>query len=219
MQVDHKRACPSCGAENTLDADFCWTCFASFAPGGPQMPAPPTTSTGPRGRKVLAVVVGLVVAMVVSGAVRNLLRPDYHVPDALPGMQRLRTVQSEDFEARMKAEGVKNNIDLDVAVYGPGPDPQVYLVLANGKAVEDTDQLFREFLSGVESSGAIVDRAAQVVGTHDDADWRCVPVRASGITAAVCMWREDASVGMTLDLAPGDDLSGSLLEAYDASHA
>jgi hypothetical protein len=32
------------------------------------------------------------------------------------------------------------------------------------------------------------------------------------------MWHEDASVGITLDLAPNGDASGALLDAYDASH-
>jgi hypothetical protein len=147
------------------------------------------------------------------------MRPDYHVPAALPGMQRIQNAQTEDFQRRMQAEGSRNDIALETAVYGPATAPQVYLVLANGTAAEDTDTLFRKFLGGAESSGAVVDRAAQVTGSHADAEWRCVPVRAPGVTAAVCMWREDASVGMTLDLDPGEDLSGALLAAYDASHA
>ena len=222
MQVDHKRSCASCGADNGLDAAFCWKCFSSFAPaqpGVPAMPVPAPPKAAARRRKPLVIAVGVVVAMLVAGGVRNALRPDYHVPDALPGLQRLHDAQTDEFESRMKAEGVQNNVDLEVAVYGAGAEPQVYLVLANGKAVEDTDQLFREFLSGVESSGATVDRANQVNGTHEGADWRCVPVHAAAVTASVCMWREDASVGMTLDLDPGTDPSTALLDAYDASHA
>jgi hypothetical protein len=224
MQVEHKRACPSCGADNTLEAGFCWKCYTSFAPPGPQMPAAPiaaapASATRSGGHRVLRVVVAVVVALFVSGVVRNLLQPDYHVPESLPGMTRMHTAETDDFERRMKAEGASNDVDLEVAVYGPGAEPRVFLVLANGTAVEDTDQLFREFLGGVESSGAVVDREAQTTGSHEGAEWRCVPVRASGITASVCMWREDASVGMTLDLDPGEDLSGALLDAYDASHA
>jgi ribosomal protein L40E len=232
MQVDHKRACASCGAENTLDAAFCWKCFATFATAQPQMPpapkggwgpaspaAPAAPKSGSRGSRTLAIVIGAVLAVVVGGVVRNVLRPDYHVPDALPGLARIETSQTQDFERRMQAEAVRNNVELEVALYGSSSVPRVYLVLANGKAVEDTDQLFREFLGGVESSGAVVDREAQLVGSHEVAEWRCVPVRAAALTASVCMWREDASVGMTLDLEPGDDLSGALLDAYDASHA
>ena len=181
-------------------------------------PTAPTRGTSSGGRRIATIVVSVVVVMFAGGVVRNLLQPDYHVPESLPGMQRIQTVQTEDFERRMKAEGVSNNIDLEVAVYGSTMDPQVFLVLANGKAVEDTDQLFRGFLGGVESSGAMVDREAQTTGSHEGAEWRCVPVRASAVTASVCMWREDASVGMTLDLEPGEDLSGALLHAYDASH-
>jgi hypothetical protein len=221
MQIEHKRACPSCGAANTLDASFCWKCYTSFAPGGSQLPAPPTTSRGTWSarRRIVTTVVGVVVVLLVGGVVRNLLRPDYHVPESLPGLQRIQTPQTEDFERRMKAEGTSNNTDLEVAVYGVSTEPQVFLVLANGKAVENTDELFRQFLSGAESTGAVVDREAETTGTYDGADWRCVPVRASGVEASVCIWREDASVGMTLDLEPDGDLSGALLNAYDASHA
>ncbi len=37
MQVDEKRACPSCRAENPASAQFCWQCFAPLA----DLPAPP----------------------------------------------------------------------------------------------------------------------------------------------------------------------------------
>lgn len=222
MQVEHKRACPSCGAANTVDASFCWKCYTSFAPTGSAMPTPPPTSirgTRSARRRIATIVLGVVVVLLVGGVARNLLRPDYHVPESLPGLQRIQTPQTEDFERRMKAEGASNNTDLEVAVYGVSTEPQVFLVLANGKAVEDTDELFRQFLSGAESTGAVVDREAETTGTYDGAEWRCVPVRASGVEASVCIWREDASVGMTLDLEPESDPSGALLNAYDASHA
>jgi hypothetical protein len=40
MQVDEKRACTSCRAENPTDARFCWQCYTSFA----EMPAPPSAA-------------------------------------------------------------------------------------------------------------------------------------------------------------------------------
>jgi hypothetical protein len=33
------------------------------------------------------------------------------------------------------------------------------------------------------------------------------------------MWREDATVGMTLDLSPAGDPSEAMVSAYDATHA
>jgi hypothetical protein len=218
MQVDSKRACPSCGEQNSLDASFCWKCFAPLGGPGPQVPPAPSVATERRPRRRITVA-GAVVAVLVFVALRSFGHPSYHVPDALPGMERLHDAQSADFERRMQQEAVSNDIDLESAVYGTGNEARVYLALANGQAEEDTDQLFRGFLSGAESSGATVDRASQVNGSYQGAQWRCVPVHAASLSAAVCMWREDASVGMTLDLDPGDDLSGSLLAAYDASHA
>ena len=41
MQVEEKRACPTCGAENGPDADFCWKCYARFVP-----PPPPPGRPG-----------------------------------------------------------------------------------------------------------------------------------------------------------------------------
>jgi hypothetical protein len=134
-------------------------------------------------------------------------------------MQRIHDVQADEFERRMQQEGAENDMDLESAVYGVSSAPRVYFVLANGQADEDTDALFREFLSGVEQSGATVEREAQLHGSYAGAEWRCVPVHAASLTAAVCMWREDASVGMTLDLDPSSDVSATLLDAYDASHA
>jgi hypothetical protein len=232
MQVQDRQACPACGAENALDASHCWKCFASFAPARPTagrpgwgptgVPVPPAPSAGMKrsvgAKRIVAVTVGVVVALSVSGAVRSWLRPDYHVPEAVGPMQRVHTSGTDEFEQRMTAEGAKNNVDVEAAAYGPGVDPQVFLVLANGRSEEDTDDLFREFLSGAESSGAVVDRAQQTTGVYREADWRCVPVRSSGVTASACMWHEDASVGITLDLAPGGNTSSALFEAYDAAH-
>jgi hypothetical protein len=232
MQVQDRQACPACGAENALDASYCWKCFASFPPAQPAtgrpgwgpiaVPAQPAPPAGVKrsggAKRIAAVAVVVVVALVVSGAVRSRLRPDYHVPEAVGPMQRVHTSGTDEFERRMTAEGAKNNVDVEAAAYGSGVDPQVFLVLANGRSEEDTDDLFREFLSGAEASGAVVDRVQQTTGVYREAEWRCVPVRSSGVTASACMWHEDASVGITLDLAPNGEASGALFEAYDASH-
>jgi hypothetical protein len=229
VQVENKRACPSCGEQNDLHASFCWKCFAQFQPSAPgsRLPVPPAPTGGPilapttrsGRRRPVAIAAGVIAALIAFSAVRSLFTPSYHVPDALAGMQRIHDAQSDDFEQRLQQEGVKNDMDLESAVYGVSSAPRVYLVLANGQADEDTDALFREFLSGVEQSGATIERDAEVHGSHEGAEWRCVPVHAASLTAAVCMWREDAGVGMTLDLDPGTDVSGTLLAAYDASHA
>jgi hypothetical protein len=42
MQVHQKRACASCGSENSPDASFCWRCLVPFA----QVPPPPGVASG-----------------------------------------------------------------------------------------------------------------------------------------------------------------------------
>jgi hypothetical protein len=166
----------------------------------------------------VAILAGLIAALALVGWIRG-LHPTYHVPDALPGMTRLHDGQVDGFQRRMQAVAVQHNLDLESAVYGTGRDARVFLVLASGQAAQDTDQLFTEFLGGAVAAGATVERADETRGSIDGAGWRCVPVHAASLGASVCMWREDASVGMTLDLDPGDDPSSALLDAYRASHA
>ena len=77
----------------------------------------------------------------------------------------------------------------------------------------------RSAIRRAESAGVSVDQSATVTGTHDDAEYRCVPMSAQGIEAAACVWREDHSVGMTLDTSPDGDITSAVIAAYDATHA
>lgn len=236
MQTEQKRTCASCGADNKPQAGFCWQCYAPFAPaapkpGAPSMPptpgvargftpaqAPAPAPTRSRAGMIVRIAVGVVIAIIVSMVVRNMLTPSYHVPDTLAGEPRLHTDTAQQFEQAMADQGDKYNIDFESAVYGQGDQPDVFLVLANGHAEESADQLFNDFLSGVESAGITVDRSRTVTGEHGDAQYRCVPVEAR-IQAVACVWREDRSVGMTLDGSPDTDLTSTLFAAYDATHA
>jgi hypothetical protein len=247
MQIDQERRCSSCGADNKAGASFCWRCYAPFGPAtsafaaaasatrtqasvptrtAPAMPAAPQTgapiATPSRRRsrvRVGQIVLGLVVALVVGGVVQHVLNPTYHVPDSIAGEPRLNNVVSAKFEQTMSQTGQQNDVTLESAVYGTDTSPDLFFVLANGHAEENADELFSEFLSGAESAGIKVDQAASVTGTHDGADYRCVPMSAQGIEAAACVWREDHSVGMTLDTSPGGDITSGVIAAYDATHA
>ena len=234
MQTDQDRRCASCGADNRQGASFCWRCYTPFAPAAPTrsvplMPAAPaqgapiarpsqTTPTRSRTRTV-RIVVGVVVALVVGGFVRHMLTPTYQVPDTLAGEVRLHDAISAKFEQSMSQTGQDHDIALEAAVYGTEDHPDVFFVLANGRAEENADELFSEFLSGAESAGITVDRGSTVTGTHADAEYRCVPMSAQGIEASACVWREDRSVGMTLDASPDGDLTSALFAAYDETHA
>jgi hypothetical protein len=238
MQVDERRACPSCSADNPQNAEFCWQCYARFvpvppAPGGGQplgwgptgTPAPsapvgaPAGQSSPRGNRVARIVVGVVVALVVGAFVRNLLAPDYHVPEAIGGRPRIHDATTDKFERDMIAEGDTEGLEIEAAAYGTGGQPDVLFILVGGKAAENTDELFSSFLDGIASSGVTVDRNAASTGTHAGAEWRCLPLAAGRLQAVACMWREDATVGMTLDLSPAGDPSEALVSAYDATHA
>jgi ribosomal protein L40E len=237
VQTEQKRICAGCGAENTPTAGFCWQCYQPFAPAAPRQggqrqtapgmpPLPNVTATVPaaassRGRfsLVARIALGIVVAIVVSTVVRNMLAPHYHVPDTLSGQSRLHTEMAQQFEQDMADQGAKYDIDFDSAVYGTGDQPDVFLVLASGRAEQSADELFNDFLTGIESAGVTIDRGKAVTGQHADADYRCVPISAR-ITAAACIWREDRSVGMTLDATPeSGDLTSTVFAAYDATHA
>jgi len=237
VQTEQKRTCASCGADNKPQAGFCWQCYAPFAPARPTPEAPslpptpgaarsftPASSPVPapaarsRAGMVARIALGVVVAIVVSTVVRNMLTPTYHVPDTLMGEPRLHTADTQQFEQSMADEGDKYDIKFESAVYGQGDQPDVFLVLANGHAQESADELFDGFLSGIESAGATVDRSRATTGHHGDADYRCVPLEAR-IQAVACIWREDRSVGMTLDGSPDADLTSTLFAAYDATHS
>jgi hypothetical protein len=233
MQTDQDRRCASCGADNKQGAGFCWRCYTPFAPaaptrGAPLMPAAPAQGAliarpshkAPTTRnRTVRIVVGVVVALVVGAFVRHMLTPTYHVPDSLAGEVRLHDAISAKFEQTMSQTGQEHDIPLEAAVYGTDEQPDVFFVLANGRAEENADELFSEFLSGAESAGITVDRGSTVTGTHADAEYRCVPMSAQGIEASACVWREDRSVGMTLDASPDGDLTSALFAAYDETHA
>ena len=244
MQTDQERRCSACGADNKQGASFCWRCYAPFEstvtaravaaasiaagprtaapamPAAPQPGAPIATPTKKRsGPRVVQIVLSLIVALIVGGVVQHMLNPTYHVPDSIAGEPRLHNAVSAKFDQTMTQTGQQNDIPLESAVYGTDVSPDLFFVLANGRAEENADELFTEFLSGAESAGVTVDQSATVTGTHDGAEYRCVPMSAQGIEAAACVWREDHSVGMTLDVSPNGDITSAVIAAYDATHA
>ena len=229
MQVDERRACPSCSADNAHDAEFCWQCYARFVPAQPPVPSTAPNAWGPTGTPAPGLPAplpaqsrsggGRVAKIVVGAVVRNLLAPHYHVPDAIDGQPRIHNASTDRFERDMIAEGDKQGLTIEAAVYGTGTDPDVLFILVNGQSAENTDELFTSLLDGVASSGVTVDRNAATTGSYHGAEWRCLPLSVGSAQADVCMWREDASVGMTLDLSPVADPSEALVAAYDATHA
>src|SRR5262245_30693714 len=232
MQTEQGRRCASCGADNKVGSGFCWRCYAPFEPAAPtrsapRMPAAPsagapiTAASGGAKTKGRAgkIALGVVVALVVGVAVQHLLTKTYHVPDAIAGEPRIHNAVSAKFEQTMAQTGQRYDVPIESAVYGTETSPDLFFVLANGRAVEDADELFSQFLSGAQSAGITVDQSATVTGTHDGADYRCLPMSTQGLEAAACVWREDHTVGMTLDASPDGDITSAIVAAYDATHA
>jgi hypothetical protein len=231
MQTEQERRCASCGADNKAGAGFCWRCYTSFAAAPsartvPLMPAAPTAGApiaAPiRGRtfgRTGKIILGVVVALIAAGVIQHMLNPTYHVPDSIAGEPRLHDAISAKFEQTMAQTGQKYDTPLESAVYGTEASPDLFFVLANGRAEEDADELFSDFLSGAKSAGITVDESATLTGAHGDADYRCVPMSSGGLEAAACVWREDHTVGMTLDASPDGDITSAIIAAYDATHA
>ena len=230
MQTEQERRCASCGADNKAGAGFCWRCYTPFAaaptrstprmPAAPAAGAPIATSTSTRAKgRTGKIVLGIVVALIAGAVIQHMLSPTYHVPDSIAGEPRLHDTVSAKFEQTMAQTGQKYDTTLESAVYGTEASPDLFFVLANGRAEEDADELFSDFLSGAKSAGITVDESATITGAHGDADYRCVPMSTGGLEAAACVWREDHSVGMTLDVSPDGDITSAVIAAYDATHA
>ena len=76
----------------------------------------------------------------------------------------------------------------------------------------------RRLLEDGREADGDVERSNATNGSYGDAEFRCLPLAANGVEPVACIWREDASVGMTLDLTPESDAGGALKAAYDATH-
>lgn len=121
------------------------------------------------------------------------------------------TQEVKNFEQQMVEEGKSSNLDVAAAAYGSGATPSFLVLLVQGRAIESTDELFNRFVDGMASGGATVDRSATQTGERDGTDYRCVPVTAPQGQAAACMWRDDGSVGIVLELDAGVDTTLDLL--------
>jgi hypothetical protein len=162
----------------------------------------------------------VIVALVTAALVRGWLGgSEVHLPDAIGSRTRIQDTTAQSFEDQMADLGDQEDVEMQGAVYGKGGSPDLFLVLVPGTAAEGTDELFGYFVDGIGSAGVTVHEDRTTTGTHGDAEYRCIPLSAQGVSAAACMWREDGSVGMTLDLTADGDGSTSMAQAYDAAHA
>ena len=222
MQVEQKRACVSCGSENAPDAAFCWRCLTPFGqtppvPGRPvghpgTLPpppgswVPPTPSEAPRrvgSSKLAGAIVSIVAAAAGYFGVQYLMGAEVDLPDAVAGAQRLSDPESKRFEEFTADEGEQYHIDAEGGVYGSPGAPEFFVILVGGSAVETTDQLFDALVLGFSQGGAVVDESDVHSGTRGGSDYRCVAATAGPQTGTACMWRDDDTVGIVLDLSAG----------------
>ena len=232
MQTEERSICPSCGGDNPKAAAFCWRCYARMSPAptnpsgvdrqgpayaGPgmqRMPSPPPIPAAPaRGgpSTVVRAAVGAAVALVAMFGVRSMLDRGPSLPDVLAGTPRITTQEMKDFETQMIEDGKRSNLDVAAAGYGTGAVPTFVVVLVEGRSLENTDDIFSEFVGGITSGGATVETDATVSGERDGLEYRCVPITAPSIAAGACMWRDDGSVGIVLKLDGGVDETKDLL--------
>jgi hypothetical protein len=215
MQVEQKRACASCGSENSSDASVCWRCLVPFPPPPPATPRSPSPATsgwsptaeartGPaRPSRFVAVIVSVAAVVVGYLGAQYLMGPSLSLPSALAGSDRLTDRESQRFEDYMAEQGDRYGIDVQGGVYGGALGPEFFVILVDAAAIETTDQLFEALLLGFSQAGAVIDRPSTASGTRGGSDYRCVGASAESETAVACMWRDDDTVGIVLEM-PGD---------------
>ena len=215
MQVEQKRACASCGSENSSDASFCWRCLVPFPtlppPPGAVPPAPsttwpprPTEATPPvKSSRLVVAIVSAVAAIVGYVGVQYLMGPSLSLPGSLAGSERLTDRESQRFEDYLIEQGERYGIDVQGGVYGGALGPEFFVILVNGATIETTDQLFDALLLGFSQAGAVIDHPSAASGRRGATDYRCVGANAEGETAVACMWRDADTVGIVLEM-PGD---------------
>ena len=222
MKVEQRRACTSCGSENAPEASYCWRCLTPFgqAPPGPgrpvgrpgTLPPPPGSWIPPmpqeaRTRGASSKLAGAIVSIVAAAAgyfgVQYLMGAGIQLPDTLAGAERLTDAESKRFEDFTADEGERYHIEAEGGVYGSPMAPEFFVILVEGSAVETTDQLFDALVMGFSQAGAAVNESDVRSGTRGGSDYRCVAATAGPQTATACMWRDDDSVGIVLELSAG----------------
>jgi len=231
MQVEERKACPSCGTENPGTVDFCWKCYTAFTAPAPArlgmplrpgvgMPLPPSMppasglpgSTKPAGASLLIrIALGLIAAVLGMYGVRFLFDHGPSLPDELAGQPRLSTQAIRDFEEQMADQGKDYDLKMAAAAYGTGATPAFLVMLVEGRAIESTDELFDSLVQGMAQGGATVNESATDSGERNGTEYRCVPFTGAAVEAAACMWRDEGTVGIVLDLSAGIDDTRELL--------
>lgn len=121
------------------------------------------------------------------------------------------------FEEQMADQGEAYDMKLDAAAYGTGATPAFLVMLVEGQAIETTDELFDSLVQGMAQGGANVDESATDSGERNGTEYRCVPFVGTPVGAAACMWREDDTVGIVVDLSAGiDDTRELLFTVHDS---
>jgi hypothetical protein len=156
-----------------------------------------------RSSKLVGAIVAVVAALGGYLGVQSLTGPSLALPDSLAGSERLTDAESQRFERSMADEGDRYGIAAEGGVYGSPLGPAFFVILVDAAAVESTDQLFDALVAGFSQAGAVVDEATGTSGRRADSDYRCIEAQAGTGTAVACMWRDDANVGIVLEM-PGN---------------
>lgn len=147
--------------------------------------------------KIAAIAIAAAVAF---GIYTFLQRGGIHLPDELAGAARITSPEVERVEEQIQesSSGVFE-AHPQVGVYGEGGVPRFVVAASDGRTIETADELFRTYVSGVESSGATVDASGQTSGERDGAEFRCA-VTIAPVATGTCLWRDDGTFGVVIEL-------------------
>jgi hypothetical protein len=200
------------------------TAARSFRPGAPSgaglsMPAPPqapgfpapTRSPAPwagqtsppapgKSRRPLAILIGVVAAILGYVAVGALFKTDLTMPESIAGISRDHSAAAQRIEAEAKQGFGQNGIRTEGAAYGVG-GPE-YFVIAAADASSDPDETFQGYADGFATGShgqATVDVDARATTQSEGTTYICADV-TGGVSGQLCVWQTDHVTGFVTAL-------------------
>jgi hypothetical protein len=177
----------------------------SFPPPGTPAPGPWTGQTPPpapkKSRRPLAILIGVVAAILGYVAVGALFKTDLTMPESIAGISRDHSAAAQRIEAEAKQGFGQNGIRTEGAAYGVG-GPE-YFVIAAADASSDPDETFQGYANGFATGShgqATVDVDARATTQRDGATYICADV-TGGVSGQLCLWQTDHVTGFVTALA------------------
>ena len=169
---------------------------SASAPWAGQTPAaPPRKSPRP-----LAILVGIVAAIVGYVAVGALFKTDLTMPESIAGIPRQHSAAAQQLEEQAHNGFGQSSVRTEAAAYGSG-DPE-YFVIAAADASSDPDQTFQGYADGFATGAhgeATVGVEARATTQDDGATYVCADVTGA-VSGQLCLWQTDDVTGFVTAL-------------------